>query len=95
MKSDSKPHGHKIFNSEGLYFVPDTLGGMGPASVYLRQKSWPEPERSPAPRLPRPHSEWLPSLTAQEFYPKEFQPKEFHPREFQPKEFSNHTPVEG
>ncbi|CAH1643113.1 unnamed protein product [Spodoptera littoralis] len=76
-----------------------TFGGMGPASVYLRQKSWPEPERSPAPRLPRPRSEWLPSLTAEEFFPKEFQPKEvhpreFHPREFQPEAFFNSTPVE-
>ncbi|XP_060810598.1 uncharacterized protein LOC106140630 [Amyelois transitella] len=33
----------------------DHLVGMGPSSQYLRQKSWPQPERSPAPRLPR---EW-------------------------------------
>ncbi|XP_035430686.2 uncharacterized protein LOC118263036 [Spodoptera frugiperda] len=92
LDSPYTPEEDRIWNNPGNR--SDTLGGMGPASVYLRQKSWPEPERSPAPRLPRPHSEWLPSLTAEEFYPKEFQPKEFHPREFQPKEFSNHTPVE-
>ncbi|RVE41641.1 hypothetical protein evm_013710 [Chilo suppressalis] len=28
------------------------VSGMGPGSAYLRQKSWPEPERTPAVRLP-------------------------------------------
>ncbi|XP_063378153.1 uncharacterized protein LOC134665210 isoform X2 [Cydia fagiglandana] len=37
--------------------------GMGPSSVYLRQKSWPEPEATPAQRLPRPKSEWIQSTT--------------------------------
>ncbi|CAG4976861.1 unnamed protein product [Parnassius apollo] len=30
------------------------LMGLGPASVYLRQKSWPAPERSPVINLPQP-----------------------------------------
>ncbi|XP_061712320.1 protein nanos-like isoform X2 [Cydia pomonella] len=37
--------------------------GMGPSSVYLRQKSWPEPEATPVQRLPRPRSEWIHSTT--------------------------------
>ncbi|CAH0723023.1 unnamed protein product, partial [Brenthis ino] len=32
----------------------DVLIGMGPSSQYLRQKSWPAPDASPATRLPRP-----------------------------------------
>ncbi|KAH9635248.1 hypothetical protein HF086_014461 [Spodoptera exigua] len=85
LDSPYTPEEDGIWNNPGNR--SDTFGGMGPASVYLRQKSWPEPERSPAPRLPRPRSEWLPSLTAQEFQPKEFHPREFQPKEFQPKEF--------
>ncbi|XP_022828741.1 uncharacterized protein LOC111358074 isoform X2 [Spodoptera litura] len=97
LDSPYTPEEDRIWNNPGNR--SDTFGGMGPASVYLRQKSWPEPERSPAPRLPRPRSEWLPSLTAEEFFPKEFQtkefhPREFHPREFQPEAFSNSTSVE-
>ncbi|XP_063360020.1 uncharacterized protein LOC134649231 isoform X2 [Cydia amplana] len=42
---------------------PENHIGMGPSSVYLRQKSWPEPEASPAQRLPRPKSEWIQSTT--------------------------------
>lgn len=34
---------------------PREYSGMGPA-VYLRQKSWPAPDSSPAARLPRPRS---------------------------------------
>nr|XP_021192303.2 uncharacterized protein LOC110377666 isoform X1 [Helicoverpa armigera] len=50
----------------------DSLSGMGPSSVYLRQKSWPSAESSPAPRLQRPRSEWIPSTTAAEFNSNEF-----------------------
>ncbi|KAM3957100.1 LOW QUALITY PROTEIN: zinc finger protein NANOS-O [Aphomia sociella] len=46
------------------------LIGMGPSSLYLRQKSWPEPERTPSVSLPRPQpsradSEWLPAADFQ------------------------------
>lgn len=57
------------------------LSGMGPASAYVRQKSWPAPERTPAPRLQRRAADidddWLAAI--------EFTPKEFH---------STSTPVE-
>ncbi|KAL0895239.1 hypothetical protein ABMA27_011393 [Loxostege sticticalis] len=45
----------------------DDLIGMGPSGAYLRQKSWPDPERTPAVKLPRPAAEWLPPATAVEF----------------------------
>ncbi|XP_075979820.1 uncharacterized protein LOC142978997 isoform X2 [Anticarsia gemmatalis] len=46
------------------------LTGLGPSSAYLRQKSWPEPERTPAQRLPKPASDWVTSSV--EFTPREF-----------------------
>lgn len=50
---------------------PDALAGMGPSSNYLRQKSWPEPDSTPATRLPRP-SDWTssvaPAPSASEFF---------------------------
>ncbi|XP_063836591.1 protein nanos-like [Ostrinia nubilalis] len=42
----------------------EELIGMGPSSAYLRQKSWPEPERSPAVRLPRPAEHWPAELAS-------------------------------
>ncbi|XP_073943963.1 uncharacterized protein [Choristoneura fumiferana] len=45
------------------------LLGMGPSSVYLRQKSWPEPEATPAVRLPRPKSEWITPTSLDYFTP--------------------------
>ncbi|KAG7304609.1 hypothetical protein JYU34_011589 [Plutella xylostella] len=38
-------------------FAAGQLSGMGPAGGYLRQKSWPAPEASPAPPPPRPHQQ--------------------------------------
>lgn len=49
--------------------ISGELFGMGPSSVYLRQKSWPEPEATPATRLPRPKSEWITSTSYQDFVP--------------------------
>ncbi|KAJ0181495.1 hypothetical protein K1T71_003580 [Dendrolimus kikuchii] len=42
-------------------FLPkaDMLAGLGPSSPYLRQKSWPEPERTPIQKLPR--AQWKPA----------------------------------
>ncbi|XP_053601097.1 uncharacterized protein LOC128669898 isoform X2 [Plodia interpunctella] len=45
----------------------DQLIGMGPSSQYLRQKSWPQPEVTPAVQLPR-NQEWSTSLE-QDFRP--------------------------
>ncbi|KAG6442973.1 uncharacterized protein LOC115455612 isoform X2 [Manduca sexta] len=44
---------------------PEELAGLGPGSAYVRQKSWPAPEKTPAQRLPRPHSgDWPPTPIA-------------------------------
>ncbi|XP_063531593.1 uncharacterized protein LOC134742396 isoform X2 [Cydia strobilella] len=51
---------------------PENHIGMGPSSVYLRQKSWPEPEATPAQRLPRPKSEWIQSTTVPDLLKPQF-----------------------
>ncbi|KAJ8733600.1 hypothetical protein PYW07_014151 [Mythimna separata] len=68
----------------------DGLSGLGPAGAYCRQASWPAPERSPAPRLPRPRSEYLPAPASAPAPAPQAPPVDFNPIEF-----TSSTPVEG
>ncbi|XP_047988574.1 uncharacterized protein LOC125228159 isoform X2 [Leguminivora glycinivorella] len=66
MMSEFKMNGHDSpYNPEEdkRPSRPENHIGMGPSSVYLRQKSWPEPDSTPVQRLPRPKSEWIQSTT--------------------------------
>lgn len=48
-----------IPDENGVWTAQTGLNGMGPSGAYLRQKSWPEPDRTPVHRLPKSTSDWV------------------------------------